>query len=194
MYITALRQRGRFSVWQRPCFFLRCPKWSDREPSPCLSAPPHIFSGQGDGSAVWLTKRQRNGHFPNQTENRPRCPCLKKWLEHISITEYVLKSSGWDHSPEPSPFFILLFFLLFRCHIFRFFSSLSIGMYHTIFIPSMTQVSFCTTMSIMFFMLLWTVFPGQPLLCIFAFAIILFFDYRLESLHRVCPPMHDLLC
>lgn len=175
MYITALRQRGRFSVWQRPCFFLRCPKWSDREPSPCLSAPPHIFSGQGDGSAVWLTKRQRNGHFPNQTENRPRCPCLKKWLEHISITEYVLKSSGWDHSPEPSPFFILLFFLLLLYFVFRFFSGLLIGMYHTILFHPWPRFLSCTT-SIMFFMLSFELFfPGQPLLCIF-FLMIGFFS------------------
>ena len=57
---------------------------------------------------------------------------LKNELIAYPTSEYAISSSGWDHSPEPSPFFILLFFLLLLYFVFRFFSGLLIGMYHTI--------------------------------------------------------------
>ena len=121
----------------------------------------------------------------------------------ISITEHAVSSSGWDHSPESSPF--LFTFSPFSLSHFPFLlESFDWHVSHHL-IPSMTQVSFCTTMSIMFFMLSFELFfPGQSLLCILLFdkslfqaslsiVIIHFCDYRLESLHWTFL-LHDLLC
>ena len=113
-------------------------------------------------SSISAVRRQQAAalHPIKQKRANKVCPYTKqskKWLEHISITEYVLKSSGWDHSPEPSPFCILLFFLLLLYFVFRFFSGLLIGMHHTILFHPWPRFLSCTT-SIMFFMLSFELF------------------------------------
>ena len=117
------------------------------------------------GAFVILSAAKNLKSFPLLVYIPNRDPSLRsgwqtrfqKWTNRISITEHAVSSSGWDHSPEPSPFFILLFFLLLLYFVFRFFSGLLIGLYHTILFHPWPRFLSCTT-SIMIFMLSFELF------------------------------------
>ena len=56
-------------------------------------------------------------HLTLDTMFAPTQNNLKNELIAYPTSEYAISSSGWDHSPEPSPFFIM-FFLLFVVPLF----------------------------------------------------------------------------
>lgn len=179
-----------------------------------ISFPPTAI-GVYSGQQVWLfldapsKERFSRRTIPVLLEDRvskadkalqQKCS-RSKWIDHISMTEYVVNSSGWDHSPESSPFLFTFSFSLLQFPFLL--ESFDWHVSHHL-IPSMTQVSFCTTMSIMFLMLLLNCFSGQSLLCTSSFyrwlfssfsisVIIHFFDYRYESFHRTFPPAWPIM-
>ena len=115
-------------------------------------------------------------------------------IDHISITEYVVNSSGWDHSLASSSFLFSFSFSLPQCPFLL--ESFDWHVSHHL-ISYTTQVSFCTT-NLRFFVLLLNCFSRstitlyatfyKSLLQASLYGIIHFFDYRLESFHRNVPP------
>ena len=180
--------------------YVACLDWFPMESIYLHSAAAHSLS---------LARLQSELYFSLRTCRREKLDS-DSWLnvrfraqriDHISMTEYVVNSSGWDHSPESSPFLFTFSFSLLQFPFLL--ESFDWHVSHHL-IPSMTQVSFCTTMSIMFLMLLLNCFSGQSLLCTSSFyrwlfssfsisVIIHFFDYRYESFHRTFPPAWPIM-
>ena len=77
------RQRGRFSVWQRHCrssFILR---WSDREPSPCLTNHPAACTSTSAFKSLPYGGSKRPPYTHHTSPHLPK-NTSKKFFEKIS--------------------------------------------------------------------------------------------------------------